>query len=64
MRWLFSPEVERRRYPREPTTTPEAEAVKAQLRYQVTSLEDEIRTILLELQAGVYARDPNWRRTQ
>lgn len=63
MRWRFSKETDRRHEPRPAVTTPEAEAVKAKLREQAVSLEDEIKTILLELEAGVYARDQDWRGT-
>lgn len=63
MRWRFYGANERRKAPRVAVTTPEDEASKTLLRQQAVSLEEEIRTILLELEAGVYARDQDWRGT-
>lgn len=62
MKWLFWRGVrDRRQAPRLGVSTANDEALKEFLRCQVQATEDELRTLILELEAGVYARDTNVR---
>lgn len=60
--WRRTAIGDRRREPREPVTTPEDEALKAHMRSNANEIEDQLRHLIVELEAIVQSRGThNWR---